>query len=51
MIATLQAIKSSGVASALKTQRERHKCPRCGGVICIHNDKCYACDEVKSWRG
>jgi len=51
MIATLREIKSSGVEEVLKTQREHHRCPRCGGVICIHNRKCYHCDEVKSWRG
>ena len=51
MIDTLRDIKSNGVESVLKAQRERHQCPRCGGVICIHNGKCYHCDEIKSWRG
>jgi len=51
MIETLRAIQSSGVEEVLKAQRERHRCPRCGGIICIHNNKCYNCDEVKSWRG
>ncbi len=51
MIETLRDIKSRGIDTVLKHQRKSHKCPRCGGVICIHNDKCYACDEVKSWRG
>ena len=51
MIDTLKAIQQNGVEAALAAQRERHKCPRCGGIICIHNGKCYRCDEVKSWRG
>ena len=51
MIDTLLDIKSNGAEAVLKAQRERHQCPRCGGVICIHNGKCYTCDEVKSWRG
>lgn len=51
MIETLRAIQSGGVEKVLKVQREHHRCPRCGGVICIHNGKCYNCDEVKSWRG
>jgi hypothetical protein len=51
MVDTLRSVKSSGIEAVLKSQREAHKCPRCGGVICIHNGKCYHCDEVKSWRG
>ncbi|MGA3094005.1 MAG: GIY-YIG nuclease family protein [Dehalococcoidales bacterium] len=51
MIDTLKAIQKSGVEAVLAAQREHHRCPRCGGVICIHNGKCYTCDEVKSWRG
>ena len=51
MIETLRSIQSIGVDAALAGQRESHRCPRCGGVICIHNGKCYSCDEVKSWRG
>ncbi len=51
MIDTLQMIKDRGLKATLEVQMERHKCPRCGGVICIHNGKCYHCDEVKSWRG
>jgi hypothetical protein len=51
MIETLKSIKSKGMVATLKDQREQHKCPRCGGVISIHNGKCYRCDEVKNWRG
>jgi hypothetical protein len=51
MIETLRGIKASGIEEVMKAQRERHRCPHCGGVICIHNGKCYTCDEVKSWRG
>ena len=51
MIETLHGIQSNGVEEVLRDQRERLRCPRCGGVICIHNGKCYTCEEVKSWRG
>jgi hypothetical protein len=51
MIDTLQMIKDRGLEATLEEQRERYKCQRCGGVLCIHNGKCYHCDEVKSWRG
>jgi len=51
MVDTLRDIASRGIAEALKIQRERYRCPRCGGVICVHNGKCYSCDKVESWRG
>jgi len=51
MIETLRMIQDKGITAVLAEQRERYKCARCGGVICIHNGKCYRCDEIKSWRG
>jgi hypothetical protein len=51
MIETLRAIQSGGVEAVFKVQSKSHKCSRCGGVICVHNGKCYRCDEVKSWKG
>jgi hypothetical protein len=51
MVDTLRSVQSRGIAEVLKTQRERYRCSRCGGVICVHNGKCYSCDKVKSWRG
>jgi hypothetical protein len=51
MIENLKAIKESGMEAFLKDQREKYQCPNCGGVICIHNGKCYDCQTVESWRG
>jgi Protein of unknown function (DUF3795) len=51
MVDTLCSIKANGIEATLAGQREKHRCSRCGGVTCIHNGKCYHCDEVKSWRG
>ena len=51
MIETLEAVSTEGIQVLLAAHRARYRCPRCGGVICIHNGKCYACDDVKSWRG
>ncbi len=51
LIETLEAIRDKGIKTTLEEQRERYRCARCGGIVCIHNGKCYNCDEVKSWRG
>jgi ribosomal protein S27AE len=51
MIDNLKKIKQSGIDDFLKNQREKYECPRCGGVICVHNRKCYDCETIESWRG
>ena len=43
-IENLRHIKKNGVEEFLKKERERWRCPACGGVICVHNKKCYACN-------
>ena len=43
MIENLEFIKENGMDKFLKQQEERYKCPECGGVICVHNGKCYSC--------
>jgi hypothetical protein len=50
-IRNLEEIRDHGIEWFLDRERERHRCARCGGVICVHNRKCYACDEITSWRG
>ena len=44
MIDNLKHIKENGMKSLLQKQEEKYKCPKCGGVICVHNGKCYSCD-------
>jgi hypothetical protein len=43
MIGTLRDIQSQGVEAVLKVQRERYRCSRYGGVVCVHNSRCYTC--------
>jgi hypothetical protein len=50
MIENLNEIKNSGIDKFLKDQREKYRCPECGGVICIHNKKCYDCEKIESWK-
>jgi hypothetical protein len=49
-ISNLEMIRAQGVASFLRNQRERHGCPGCGGMISIHNKKCFTCDNVERWK-
>jgi hypothetical protein len=50
-IGNLRQIEKKGMDRFLKDQAKKWKCPNCGGVLCVHNGKCYACQEVESWRG
>lgn len=46
MIENLQYIKEHGMDKFLQRQVEKYTCPTCGGVICVHNGTCYACDTI-----
>jgi hypothetical protein len=48
MVANLQTIQSSGVDVFAAQQRERWRCPGCGGLICVHRPKCLHCGL--DWR-
>ncbi len=50
-IENLRHITQHGIKDFLETERLRHRCERCGGIVCIHNRKCYNCDHVETWRG
>jgi hypothetical protein len=50
MIENLNEIKKNGIDKFLKNQREKYRCPKCGGVICIHNKKCFDCEKIESWK-
>ena len=49
-IQNLAEIDLIGVAKFLDRERNRHKCPKCGGSVCMHNGKCYDCDAATDWR-
>ena len=50
-IENLEFIRDNGMDAFLEKETEEHKCLNCGDVICIHNGKCYKCQEIKSWKG
>jgi len=45
MIENLEYIRDNGIDKFLKKQEEKYKCSECGGVICVHNGKCYSCGK------
>ena len=46
MIENLEYIQKNGINKFVVKERKRWKCPKCGGIICVHDRKCYTC-EVK----
>jgi hypothetical protein len=46
MIENLRHIQTQGIDRFLKNEQERWKCPICGGIICVHNKKCYTCNQI-----
>jgi len=47
LVENLKRIKKDGMANFLKSQRKGSKCPKCGGIISVHNGKCFRCDIDK----
>lgn len=45
MVDNLETIRDLGIEKFLGNEKTRWACPKCGGVICVHNKKCYACDK------
>ena len=43
MLENLAFIKEKGLAAFASKEKERWRCPSCGGVICVHGGKCHSC--------
>ena len=43
MVENLKELKKKGMKKFLVSQKKKYKCPECGGVICVHDKKCYDC--------
>lgn len=48
VIANLENIRRAGVEAFLVQERERWKCAKCGGVICMHRAECISCGAPRS---
>ena len=40
-----KAVKTRGMSVFLKEQREKYTCPKCGGIISIHDVECSECQH------
>lgn len=43
MIENLNTIKEEGMEHFLNEQKEKYRCPECGGTVCVHTNICYNC--------
>lgn len=50
LIENLCAIMKIGIGRFLDEQEGKYKCPKCSGIISIHNGKCYDCEKIESWK-
>ena len=46
VVENLEEIQKKGMDAFLEAQYEKHHCTRCGGLISVHNGKCFQCDKV-----
>ena len=45
MIENLENIKEIGLVAFVEEEKERWRCSKCGGVICVHRGYCYDCGK------
>jgi hypothetical protein len=42
----LEYIRKQGIAKFVEAQYKKYHCPKCSGLISIHNRKCFKCDTI-----
>ncbi len=42
----LEYIKKMGIGRFVEDQYKKYCCSRCGGLISMHNRKCFKCDAI-----
>ncbi len=42
----LERIRTIGIRKFIREQYKNHRCPDCGGLISVHNGKCFHCDTI-----
>ena len=47
MIENLKMLKAKGMDEFLVSQAEKHRCPSCEDVVCVHDGKCYSCNYTR----
>lgn len=46
VIDNLDCIREKGIGKFIEEQYEKYRCPTCGGLISVHNNKCFSCDTI-----
>jgi hypothetical protein len=46
MLENLRAIHEDGVGPFVESERQRWRCPTCGGMQCVHTAECINCGHV-----
>ena len=41
-----KVVKEQGIEAFFRLQKERYICPRCGGIISLHDAECSECQYV-----
>ncbi len=47
LIENLKEIQAHGIEAFLESQRNRYRCPKCGGVVCVGDKICGSCGYVE----
>lgn len=48
MIDNLECIGRFGIRQFIRAEKERWRCPQCGGLLCVHTSQCLYCQHT--WR-
>jgi len=46
-VENLETIRDRGIEEFLVMEKEKWRCPDCGGTICCHNGVCFECGIEK----
>jgi len=47
MLENLAHIRELGIERFVASERERWRCPQCGGVLCVHKPTCLYCGHTR----
>jgi hypothetical protein len=47
MVENLKELKNVGMEAFLRNQAEKYRCSLCGGVVSVHDKKCYSCGKTQ----
>jgi hypothetical protein len=48
MIGNLESIRELGLEGFVTREKDRWRCPECGGVVCVHRENCIFCGRARS---